>query len=1291
MLFEADPDFIAGLNDKALVKLLKRLVLSEARLAGIPLRGATVPLQITIADGGEDGRVDWDGGQASTAYLPSRFTAFQSKAQNLTESRVRIEVLKTGKAKPPQLSPVIREVLSRKAAYVIFCRERMVAAKRAKLVKAIRAAIATGGGNPNDATAIEVYDANLIADWVNTHPAVALWLASERMGRNLAGFQTREMWGHVPDFLSPWKSSDEPRFAPANRVVPTEIRADPKRSAWTYEQAVDEMLQFLSSEKAIVRVFGPSGYGKSRFVFEVFGRAGSLADEIDRSSVIYAEGSISGEECVKLALELATTGFPAILVVDECADELHNKLASIVARSNSRLRLVTLDIETKVLKANNTLSIRVERSDDKLIAEIAKGVAPSLSDGDTRFITEFAEGFPSMAVLAAQQDADSRQTLESTEQVLDRIIWSGKQRVIDAQRVLETASLFEWVGLQGNVESQATFLAAELAHVPAPLFIEHLLSFKPRGIIVQRGDYVQVAPTPLAVRLGLARLSVMTVEQLVHFFKTAPSELQSSLLKRIKWMDTSPTAVAFADRLLRTEMIGNFAALNTEFGSKTLDRLVHVAPDLVSATVERVFGQLTIEELKAAHDGRRHLVWALEKLAFRRQTFERSARLLRKLAAAENENFSNNASGIFKQLYQLYLSGTEATPDIRLLVLDEGLASPSEIERRVCVDALGHMLENGHYSRGGGAEQIGSAEAIEDWRPRTYGDVHDFFRAALSRLTKIAVSDDSCAELAQTHLATHIRGLLRNLPNAEVKAMIDEVTSARGFWPEALMSISDWLYFDREEGTPAKISREVRNMYDALLPTDPVELAILYTQGWQVALHDPDAKYDRGSTAKNDYDYAARQAISTAQTIAADKQLTRRSVEQIACGNGHGTFVFAKELMKHVSDATELMRTAIEVAEGSETSPNRDFFGGLISGADDRDSDLAKHLIRLALKSPRLKAEAVALIGSGRLQYDDIQLVISLLGSADIQPWQCGNLRLSRLDTASFIPLLEELERHGNEGLWTILDIVAMYVYDGKSAVTKELVALIKRVLLTPILMDSVSSNTHGGYGMEQVVERLVSLSAISEPYAKKLSKQIMRICRQGADQIFYALDRSARKILECIMVLYPATVWTEIAVKLTSKSWHERFYAGHLLEAQRRGEDGEYLGRGSAFTIPPHVYMDWVREKQAARAALAVAWLPIAEKGDRGQLKWHPELEAFIAEFGSQPQVLAAISNRLLPTSYWGGLERYLEPLVPLVQGWSLHPDANIRQWANEQLGRLQAAIAEERKRSEEDVVRYG
>lgn len=826
MIFDAEPDYIATLDSSQLVKLMKHLLLAEARLTGIPLRGTSVPLQITVPDGGEDGSISWTGGADSTPYIPARFTILQSKAQDLTESRVKKEVLaKPRKGKPPALNDAVAEVLANSGAYIIFCRQPMTGAKRKTLQKAIRDSIKSVGANPNAAAAIDVYDANLIADWVNRHPAVALWLASVRASRNLAGFQTHEGWGRYQDMSVPWKPSDEPRFAPANRTVSKKERRVKERDSWTYEQASAKVRDFLGNPKAIVRIYGPSGFGKSRFVYQVLSNSDSVSDEIDTASIVHCDGSISGDEVVKLALECADAALAAILVVDECNDELHQKLANIVRRTGSRLCLVTMDIETKVLQASDTLSLRVEKADDKLIGEIAKGVAPKLTDTATRFITELAEGFPRMAVLGAQQGGAGRQTLESVEQVLERIIWAGKAPNQEAQRALEVAALFEWLGIEGRVESQAAFLAAQLAEQTAPRFVEHLLSFESRGIITRRGDFLQVGPVPLAARLGLARLAVMTADKLLDFFNQAPEELRASILRRLKWMDTSPTATAFAERLLEPDLLGSYAVLNTEAGSKALDRLVHVAPDAVARTIERVFGSLTIDELRSAEGARRYLVWSLEKLVFRKKTFDNAARLLRKMAVVETENFSNNSTGIFHQLYQLYLSGTEADPAARLAAIDEGLSSSNDAERKVCIDALGHMLNNGHFSRGGGSEQIGSAEAMQDWRPKTYGEILDFFRVGMSRLTIIATSDDVHAQIARNHLGSHIRGLLGQLPVAEVRAMIEAVTSHSGLWPEAITAVSHWLYFDRSKGVPEERAKEVRQLYSDLLPADPVDLA----------------------------------------------------------------------------------------------------------------------------------------------------------------------------------------------------------------------------------------------------------------------------------------------------------------------------------------------------------------------------------------------------------------------------------------------------------------------------------
>jgi hypothetical protein len=205
MIFEADPQQIETLDSKELVRLMHLLLLAECRLAQIPLRSAHVALQITIADGGEDGRVEWAGGAESTPYFPSRYSIFQSKAQNLTDGSVRAEILKkvarTAKSKPNKaklkakiktgkrsatLSEAISQVLKNRGAYTILSSAAFTGPKRDKLKKAIEGAIIDGGGNPKRLAAVEVLDANKIAEWVNCHPSVALWLAKHTLAARMA-------------------------------------------------------------------------------------------------------------------------------------------------------------------------------------------------------------------------------------------------------------------------------------------------------------------------------------------------------------------------------------------------------------------------------------------------------------------------------------------------------------------------------------------------------------------------------------------------------------------------------------------------------------------------------------------------------------------------------------------------------------------------------------------------------------------------------------------------------------------------------------------------------------------------------------------------------------------------------------------------------------------------------------------------------------------------------------------------------------------------------------------------
>jgi hypothetical protein len=61
------------------------------------------------------------------------------------------------------------------------------------------------------------------------------------------------------------------------------------------------------------------------------------------------------------------------------------------------------------------------------------------------------------------------------------------------------------------------------------------------------------------------------------------------------------------------------------------------------------------------------------------------------------------------------------------------------------------------------------------------------------------------------------------------------------------------------------------------------------------------------------------------------------------------------------------------------------------------------------------------MIGAGRLQSGDIQLVVSLLRSRGVEPRRCAGLSYGRgmehLAIEDIVPLLGELALHGAEGL----------------------------------------------------------------------------------------------------------------------------------------------------------------------------------------------------------------------------------------------------------------------------------
>ena len=85
---------IQALGPLDLTRLLRKLLYLEARTAGIAASAVHASLKIDVPDGGEDGRIHWQGGPVSTDWLPGRFCLFQSKATDLSSAECKRELLR---------------------------------------------------------------------------------------------------------------------------------------------------------------------------------------------------------------------------------------------------------------------------------------------------------------------------------------------------------------------------------------------------------------------------------------------------------------------------------------------------------------------------------------------------------------------------------------------------------------------------------------------------------------------------------------------------------------------------------------------------------------------------------------------------------------------------------------------------------------------------------------------------------------------------------------------------------------------------------------------------------------------------------------------------------------------------------------------------------------------------------------------------------------------------------------------------------------------------------------------
>jgi hypothetical protein len=163
-----------------------------------------------------------------------------------------------------------------------------------------------------------------------------------------------------------------------------------------------------------------------------------------------------------------------------------------------------------------------------------------------------------------------------------------------------------------------------------------------------------------------------------------------------EYAQSSTAATRTVRRLLSADgPFSDIDSLNSKLGGDFFFALSKGEPQAALRCLKRTLGSRTKDELLAFDKGRRGVVWALEYIAVWKELFPDAANLLLQLGEAENEKYSNNASGVFVELFAMgwgEVAPTEANPDEKLPILQHALESDSAEKRSLALKACAKAL-----------------------------------------------------------------------------------------------------------------------------------------------------------------------------------------------------------------------------------------------------------------------------------------------------------------------------------------------------------------------------------------------------------------------------------------------------------------------------------------------------------------------------------------------------------------------------------------------------------------------
>ncbi|MGF3106087.1 hypothetical protein [Rossellomorea sp. DUT-2] len=1245
-MLEIDGKDITELSDSDLRSLIGLLCEAELRTYGLPTAGVTWGGHQNAKDGGIDVRVDLLSPIHADSFIPKSQTGFQVKKPDMPRAEIINEMRPKGK-----LRQVIKDLVDSKGAYIIISSQGSTADSALKDRK--EAMLDALSDYPTkDDVKVDFYDRERIAGWVRSHPALVLWVR-EKVGRPIQGWKTYENWANCSLGVEEEYLLDEH----------VRLFFEPKSYSEGLSACggINEIRNILQRPASAVRLVGLSGVGKTRLLQALFDeRIGE--NPLNKSLVIYTDISDSpNPDPINFAERLVALKSRFILAVDNCPPDLHRRLGLICSKPNSLVSLITVEYDVSDDQPEETEVFRLEPASIDLVEKVILKRFSHITEVDARSISNFSGGNARIAIALGNtvKRGENLSELKDNDLFI-RLFQQRNEPNMPLLRAAEACSLVYSFNIQPSEYAEIELLS-ELVGMGVQEMYSNVSELMRRDLVQKRGEWRAVLPHAIANKLAQRALENIPIEKICSLFENRGNErILKSFSRRLSYLHESEEALKVSKRwLMEDGLLGDVSNLN-ELGVTLLRNIAPLNPELTLSAIERVIKSSKNKKFFTRDNAfYNEFTNLLRSLAYDKHLFIRSTNLLCKFALSEkpNENV-NSIRNLLKSLFYIYLSGTHASADQRLITIKKLIESDIEDEVDLGVSLLDAALVTTHFSSSYIFE-FGARPRDYGYKPTNRFEIQKWYKFFIDYSLKVANSESPFAFKARELLATNFRGLWVNGRLYGELEDVSKIISSKSPWREGWLAVKTTMRFDGENMEP-EVYKRLNELIVLLEPRSLIEQAKFYSMSGRSIYDLVDAVNDIDN---DEYTTVEQKIHQIGSAVGSHEETLSGLLLDILSNNGPGLFSLGQGIADGSTNHEETwIRFCNKLSYIDASKRNYQVLRGFLNRLSEIDFSFTQEILDQSVKDPILAPIFPLLQISVKIDSRGVSRLRQSLEYGEAPIWQYKNIAYGRvhetINDEDLTELLELISQKEN-GLEVSIEILNMRLHgiSKETPISGCILYAGQKLLLEYKFSKEDNNKAHYDYELSRIIQYCLK-GASGKENARRLCEKLAN----GYEK-FEIFPSDFQGVLSSLSETQPEVFLNEFLGE-------EQKLDGWLTEALSR--EGKVLSN-----INDDIIKKWCEVSSTTRyPVIARVIKPFQQITKDSSMEWTPLARWIMDSFYDPVLILNIFKKSFHPRTWWGSRADRLQSFLCLITKLKKHSNLVIKQWATEEEEKFKEVI---------------